>query len=303
MVRSKGKGRKEAKQPFVASIKCRHISDKDFDVNVSVTLDTTIREMKRRIAAAEPRLRADRMTLISMGNRLDDGDKTLADWEDVTRNSLFVLLSTVCLTVQTVEGHTFMFEEPTNQAIKHIKNSIDRYSTPGTYSSPESLEAGHLPVVSMVLVHDGAVLRNDDKFVEKGITEGSVVMCLVRRPPESAPCDARRWWKMARRLCDVCGRQGRISKPTFPRCDACGILRYCGEECQRADWEARHSRLCPGPLLDPESDFYEADKRWLPPKHHVDAVMRQTSCSRGKAARAILANDGDLVNEIRELTM
>ena len=168
----------------------------------------------------------------------------------------------------------------------------------------EEGESVDLPAASMVLVNNGSdVLKDDDKLSEKGVTEGSVVCCLVRRPPESAPCHVRRWWKMARRLCDVCGKQGRISKPTFPRCDACGVVRYCGEVCQRADWEAKHSRLCPGyPLLDPESDFDEADYDELPPKHHVDAVMIQTSCSRGKAVRAILANDGNMVNAIMELT-
>ena len=83
----------------------------------------------------------------------------------------------------------------------------------------------------------------DDR--EIGVTEGSVVHCLVRRP-EQAQHEARRWWKMARRLCDVCGKQGRISKPTFPRCSLCSKRRYCDENCQRADWEASHSRLCEG---------------------------------------------------------
>ena len=47
-------------------------------------------------------------------------------------------------------------------------------------------------------------------------------------------------------LCDFCGKQGRISKPTFPRCSLCSKRRYCDENCQRADWEASHSRLCEG---------------------------------------------------------
>ena len=75
------------------------------------------------------------------------------------------------------------------------------------------------------------------------ITEGSVVHCLVQRP-EQAQHEARRWWKMARRLCDVCGKQGRISRPTFPRCGLCSKRRYCDENCQRADWP-RHQEACP----------------------------------------------------------
>ena len=48
-----------------------------------------------------------------------------------------------------------------------------------------------------------------------------------------------------RRLCDFCGRQGSIAEPRLPVC-YCGRRRYCDENCQRADWEARHSRLCEG---------------------------------------------------------
>ena len=101
-----------------------------------------------------------------------------------------------------------------------------------------------LPAAKMVLVHNGvAVLRNDDRLAEKGVTEGSVLECLVRRP-EQAQHEARRWWKMARRLCDFCGKQGRISKPTFPRCSLCSKRRYCDENCQQADWGAGHSKTC-----------------------------------------------------------
>ena len=65
----------------------------------------------------------------------------------------------------------------------------------------EEGESVDLPAASMVLVNNGSdVLKDDDKLSEKGVTEGSVVCCLVRRPPESAPCHVRRWWKMARRL-------------------------------------------------------------------------------------------------------
>jgi hypothetical protein len=46
-----------------------------------------------------------------------------------------------------------------------------------------------------------------------------------------------------RRICDACGRGGEIEEDRFPVC-WCGARRYCGEECQKADWDAGHSRTC-----------------------------------------------------------
>ena len=238
MGRAKGKGRKENKKPFITSVRVSNVrvgangpGDNDPRVMVTVTLGTKVSEMKRRIAAAEPTLRADRMNLIGMGQQLDDDEKTLADYEDIGKSCLFALLTLEQVTVQTLEG-SFTKMVTTNERVKHTKNAIERHDS-------------DLPVASMVLVHSGAVLRDDDRLGERDVREGSVVFCLVRRP-EQAQHEARRWWKMARRLCDVCGWQGRISKPTFPRCDACGKRRYCDEDCQRADWEAWHSRRCEG---------------------------------------------------------
>lgn len=268
MGRAKGKGRKENKKPFITSVRVSNDrvgddrpGDNDPRVMVTVTRETKVGEMKRRIAAAEPTLRADRMNLIAAGNELNDNEKTLADYEDIGKNSLFVLLTLEQVTVQTLEG-SFTKMVTTNERVKHTKNVIERHDS-------------DLPAAKMVLVHNGAVLRDDDRLEERDVREGSVIFCLVRRPEpyepdqrkldpnDSAAIDrfvgsnssgtmgeahreARRWWKMARRLCDVCGRQGRISKPTFPRCDACGKRRYCDEDCQRADWEAGHSRRCEG---------------------------------------------------------
>ena len=268
MGRAKGKGRKENKKPFITSVRVSNVrvgangpGDNDPRVMVTVTLGTKVSEMKRRIAAAEPTLRADRMNLIGMGQQLDDDEKTLADYEDIGKSCLFALLTLEQVTVQTLEG-SFTKMVTTNEQVKHIKNAIERHDS-------------DLPAASMVLVHSGAVLRDDDRLEERDVREGSVIFCLVRRPEPYEPDwrkldsndnaaidrfvasnlsetmreahrEGRRWWKMARRLCDVCGRQGRISKPTFPRCNACGKRRYCDEDCQRADWEAWHSRRCEG---------------------------------------------------------
>ena len=49
--------------------------------------------------------------------------------------------------------------------------------------------------------------------------------------------------KVRRRTCDACGRQGRIEEDRFPVC-WCGARRYCGVECQKADWDRGHSRTC-----------------------------------------------------------
>ena len=46
-----------------------------------------------------------------------------------------------------------------------------------------------------------------------------------------------------RRICDACGRGGEIEEDRFPVC-WCGARRYCGEECQKADWDAGHAQTC-----------------------------------------------------------
>ena len=238
MGRAKGKGRKESKRPFVAKVKVSEdiVGDNFTHINVTVTLETKVGEMKRRIAAAEPTLRAERILIFSTKTSLDDDEETLADCE-LNKDSLFVLFTLELLTVQTLE-RSFTLLVTTNGTTQYIKCTIEN-------RHPD------LPAAKMVLVHNGAVLRNDDKLSEKGIAEGSVVGCLVRRP-EQAQREARRFWKMARRLCDFCGKQGRISKPTFPRCSLCSKRRYCDENCQRADWEAGHQDSCVGRIEEYE---------------------------------------------------
>ena len=260
MGRAKGKERKEHKRPFVAKVKVSEdiVGDNFTFINVTVTLETKVGEMKRRIAAAEPTLRAERIMIVSTKIALDDDEMTLADCE-LNKDSVFVLFTLEKLTVQTLE-RSFTLLVTTNQQIRHTKMAIERRDS-------------DLPAAKMVLVHKGAVLRNDDSLLEIGIAEGSVVGCLVRRP-EQAQREARRFWKMARRLCDFCGKQGRISKPTFPRCSLCSKRRYCDENCQRADWEARHSRFCEG---TPEYQRILADAGFpgLRPDPDLDEVPDQ----------------------------
>ena len=234
MGRAKGKGRKENKKPFTARFSMGDGppgADRTH-VSVTVTLETKVGVIKRRLVAANPTLRADRLSLFSAGHQLDDDEMTLADFAGVTRNSLFGLLSTVRLIVELIDGSFFGLQTTSHETVKNTKNAIERHDSV-------------LSADSMVLVHNDGVLKDDDRLAEKGITEGSVVHCLVQRP-EQAQHEARRWWKMARRLCDVCGKQGRISRPTFPRCGLCSKRRYCDEACQEIDWEALHSRTCAG---------------------------------------------------------
>ena len=63
-------------------------------------------------------------------------------------------------------------------------------------------------------------------------------------PPPRPPKEER---KRLRRICDVCGKQGSIEELCFPVCDVCSNRRYCGLECQRADWNNGHREQCTGP--------------------------------------------------------
>jgi hypothetical protein len=42
----------------------------------------------------------------------------------------------------------------------------------------------------------------------------------------------------ALKMCAACGVKAAL------RCKACGVVYYCTDECQRADWQAQHRHLC-----------------------------------------------------------
>ena len=46
-----------------------------------------------------------------------------------------------------------------------------------------------------------------------------------------------------RRVCDACGRKGTLEEDRFPVC-WCGARRYCGVDCQKADWDEGHAQTC-----------------------------------------------------------
>ena len=127
MGRAKGKERKEHKRPFVAKVKVSEdiVGDNFTFINVTVTLETKVGEMKRRIAAAKPTLRADRIEIVVCPKAsLDDDEKTLADCE-LNKDSVFVLFTLEKLTVQTPE-RSFTLLVTTNQQIRHTKMAIER---------------------------------------------------------------------------------------------------------------------------------------------------------------------------------
>lgn len=62
---------------------------------------------------------------------------------------------------------------------------------------------------------------------EEGVGDGEGEERVV---PAAGPEDPR---------CRVCGR-GEGTR----RCAGCGVVRYCGRECQRQDWRGGHKRVC-----------------------------------------------------------
>ena len=62
----------------------------------------------------------------------------------------------------------------------------------------------------------------------------------VRRWPRLRPY----WSRLRRRVCEHCGKQNALSEPRFLVCSGCAVARYCGEECQAADF-SHHEKCCP----------------------------------------------------------
>ena len=81
------------------------------------------------------------------------------------------------------------------------------------------------------------------------------VVCEARRAKLADPHDGTTYGEFLvgnliqvirrhkRRVCDACGRKGTLEEDRFPVC-WCGARRYCGVECQMADWGKGHSRSC-----------------------------------------------------------
>ena len=103
-----------------------------------------------------------------------------------------------------------------------------------------------------------AFLRDDLAFCggdEAGRPQPSLQAAaesLAALPPDSSDLP-----NLAGLLCDRCAGCGRREEAreaaggggggaakAFKRCSACKAVKYCGGECQRADW-ARHKRECP----------------------------------------------------------
>jgi hypothetical protein len=63
---------------------------------------------------------------------------------------------------------------------------------------------------------------------------------LVKRWPKLKPY----WRRLRRRVCEYCGRRNDLSEPRLWVCGGCGVARYCGEDCQAADF-SHHEKCCP----------------------------------------------------------
>jgi hypothetical protein len=53
------------------------------------------------------------------------------------------------------------------------------------------------------------------------------------------------WRRFRRRLCTRCHNHAHLSQPRYLVCSACGVARYCSEECHALDW-AQHQKECCG---------------------------------------------------------
>ena len=62
---------------------------------------------------------------------------------------------------------------------------------------------------------------------------------LVKRWPKFKS----HWHRVRRRVCDYCGRRTDLSEPRLWVCGGCSVARYCGEDCQAADF-SHHAKRC-----------------------------------------------------------
>ena len=53
------------------------------------------------------------------------------------------------------------------------------------------------------------------------------------------------WRRFRRRLCTRCHNSAHLLDPRYLVCGACGVARYCSEECHALDW-AQHQKECCG---------------------------------------------------------
>ncbi|CCG81856.1 Nascent polypeptide-associated complex subunit alpha [Taphrina deformans PYCC 5710] len=74
------------------------------------------------------------------------------------------------------------------------------------------------------------------------------------------------------------------------------------EQAQNQDGQAAVEGTETGKKPEPEEEEGDVDETGVESKD-IDLVMEQTSCSRGKAVKALKSNNGDIVNAIMEITM
>lgn len=62
---------------------------------------------------------------------------------------------------------------------------------------------------------------------------------------------------------DVCARQNCGKRGHFKQCGRCKMVRYCGQECQRADWSAHKPHCAPNQLRPMDARFEEVVRSGL----------------------------------------
>ena len=109
--------------------------------------------------------------------------------------------------------------------------------------------------VVMLLLKRGAAGTKHTTQAALGHTAGSTALDIARRCADSFPESVETFTVLRKRCCSTCGvsSPGLAAKTAgekkhLKRCGNCPArasrARYCGEECQRADWVSRHRREC-----------------------------------------------------------
>ena len=128
-----------------------------------------------------------------------------------------------------------------------------------------------------------------------GVIDGIIsdfwsVVCEARRAKLADPHDGTTYGEFLvgnliqvirrhkRRVCDACGRKGTLEEDRFPVC-WCGARRYCGVECQMADWGKGHSRSCASGYTWSNEDldaYWDLNGRQAVMENFMDILRQQT---------------------------
>ena len=82
--------------------------------------------------------------------------------------------------------------------------------------------------------HDEIIMKHPLKYI---VLDEAAVARWPRVKPH--------WRRFRRRLCTRCHNSAHLLDPRYLVCSACGVARYCSEECHALDW-AQHQKECCG---------------------------------------------------------